>query len=196
MRVIYKSRERCKYGLGHERRNIAAHLGDLPHQCGGNGAILRAGRKKHRVDVGRHGPVHARHLHFVVQVGAVAQAAHQNGRSRIAGGVDHQIAETLHPDAVIVVSGGLQRLRDQFGALFEAEHRFLAGVNADADDDLVEHRKRLAQDVQMSVRQRVEGTGIIGNSCHLDPPIWRVLSRQRESRKPAASKTASARWIG
>ena len=39
---------------------------------------------------GRHGLVHARHLHFIVEVGAVAQAADQQRGARLARGLDHQ----------------------------------------------------------------------------------------------------------
>src|ERR1043165_4661302 len=59
----------------HEARDVAAQAGDLTHQSGGDRADRRRGRQKHGLDLRRHGAVHAGHLHLVIEVGAVAQAA-------------------------------------------------------------------------------------------------------------------------
>src|SRR5215470_16994453 len=62
----------------HEGRDIAAHGRNLAHQCGSD--RTHAGRcgQKYRLYLRRHRAVHARHLHFVVEVRAIAQAADQH----------------------------------------------------------------------------------------------------------------------
>src|ERR1700730_5793612 len=65
----------------HERRPVAAHAGDLAYQCGGDRADGGRGRNEHRVDLRRHGFVHAGDLHLEIKVGAVAQAPNHDGRA-------------------------------------------------------------------------------------------------------------------
>src|SRR3954465_2729698 len=56
----------------HEGRDVPAHTRDLAHQCGRDRADGGRGRNEHRMHVRRHGLVHARDLHFVVEIGAIA----------------------------------------------------------------------------------------------------------------------------
>lgn len=92
---------------------------------------------KDGLDIRRHRPVHAGHLHFVIEIGAVTKAADQQRRTMGAGGIDHQIVEG--DDGYVAGLAG-QRLRqrtaDQLGSLFEGEERRLAGMDADRDDHL------------------------------------------------------------
>src|SRR5665213_953491 len=63
----------------HERGDVAAHRRDLAYQCGGDRANRNRGRNEDGVHLRRHGLVHAGDLHFIIEVGAVAQAANHDG---------------------------------------------------------------------------------------------------------------------
>src|SRR3954471_2923060 len=66
-------------GRRHEGGNIAAHAGDLAHQCGSDRADGDGSRQEHRMHLRRHGLVHAGDLHLVIEVGAVTQAPNHDG---------------------------------------------------------------------------------------------------------------------
>lgn len=53
---------------GNKGADITAHGGDLPDQCGRYGPRRRAGWQENGLQVWRHLPVHARKLHFVVEI--------------------------------------------------------------------------------------------------------------------------------
>ena len=65
----------------HEGRDVAAHAGNLPDQGGGDRANRGRGGQEYRLHFGRHRGIHAGHLHFVIEIGGVAHAAHQDGRA-------------------------------------------------------------------------------------------------------------------
>ena len=71
----------CHHGGRHEGADVAAHLGDLAHQSGGDRAHRGARGQEDGLDRRRHRAVHPGHLHFVVEIGGVAQAADQQGRA-------------------------------------------------------------------------------------------------------------------
>ena len=52
-------------------------IDDLAHQCGGDRANAGRSRNEHRMHVGGHSLVHAGDLHFIVEIGAIAQAPNQ-----------------------------------------------------------------------------------------------------------------------
>src|SRR5262245_29316337 len=65
----------CNDRWGHEARNVAIHARNLAHQSGGDGAHHRGRWQEHGLDLRGHSLVHAGHLHFVIEIRAVAQAA-------------------------------------------------------------------------------------------------------------------------
>ena len=112
------------------------HGGDLTHQRAGDVAHVRRGRRENGVHVRRHRAVHASHLHFIIKVRPVAQAAQQNAGPVGAGGVDSQPVKRHDLDlamaAVSYVRGGCV---NQCDLLVQREQRLLARMGADADDE-------------------------------------------------------------
>src|SRR4051794_1977427 len=60
--------EICDNQRRNESRVVAAHLGDLTDQRGGDRADAGRGRNEHCVHVGGHGFVHAGELHLVIEI--------------------------------------------------------------------------------------------------------------------------------
>ena len=97
---------------------------------------------------GGHGGVHRGHLHLVVEIGAVAQAAHDNRRAVPRRGRNGEIVEGDHLDGD--PGRGGQRLADgpqQRRALRRREDRRLGRVDADADHQPVDEGARLRDHV-------------------------------------------------
>ncbi len=76
-----------------EGPDVAAHLRDLADKRGGDVARFRARRQENGLQPRRHRAVHPRHLHLVVEVGAVAQPADQDRRPDLAREVDDEVVE-------------------------------------------------------------------------------------------------------
>ena len=81
----------------HERRDVAAHRGDLADKRGGDVARAGAAGRKTVLDVRRHRAVHPGHLHLVVEVGGVAEPADDDPRARLPRRIDHQPVEGRRP---------------------------------------------------------------------------------------------------
>ena len=101
----------------------------------------RGSRNEDGLDVGRHGLVHSGHLHLIVEIGAVAQAADQEGRPGLASGVDGQAVERDDLDQCSLVSSTLAESVDQAGAFLGGKQRRFAGMDADGDDQPVDYRQ-------------------------------------------------------
>src|SRR5215471_309898 len=119
-----------------ERRYVAAHGCDLPHQCGADRADDRRGRQKNRLHGGGHGGVHARHFYLVVEIGPAAQPTDQQRRALALGGGHDEIAKG---DAGEIAAAGAREraagLLDYGAALLGVEQGRLAGMGADREHE-------------------------------------------------------------
>ncbi len=82
--------------------HVASHLSDLAHKGGGNMPIGAGGRQEYRIEAGGEGAIHAGHLHFIVEIGGIAEAAQQGCRAVAARSVDDEIVEGHHLDGARV----------------------------------------------------------------------------------------------
>ena len=120
-------------------------------------------RQEHGLDVRRHGAVHARHFHLVVEIGAAAQPADQDARALALGGRHHQIgkrdAAKLAPGLARNRRAGLVQHRQP---LVGAEQRRLARVRADRQHQPFRKPRRLRaryRDVRSSPGRRSREKG-------------------------------------
>ena len=150
--------EALRHGRRHEIRYRPAHQGDLAHERTRDMPHVRARRQEHRLDVGSHAAVHARHLHLIVEVGAIAQAPHDDRRFLGPRRVDRQRVECHDLE---FAAGGLRDRRrlgfEHFDALVRGEQRHLARMHADADDEAIDHPRRTRDDVDVAFGRRIEG---------------------------------------
>ena len=122
----------------------------------------RACRQEHGLQIRRHRLVHAGHLHLVVEIGAVAQAADQDRGAMLARRVDHQTVEGDDLEC----AWRRRRTRASAACSISATRSskensgFLPGWMPIATIDRVGDRERRLQHVEMPVGQRVEGAGI------------------------------------
>jgi hypothetical protein len=151
----------------HEGRDVAAHAGDLAHERGRDGADRRRGRQEDGLDPGRHGLVHGRHLHLVVEVGAVPDAPDQERGPVPAGGVHREVVEGRNLEGRALP--GRERPADgpqHVGALVRREDRRLRGMHPDRDHEPVHQPDGVAHHVEMPVGHGVEGAGVEGGAGH------------------------------
>ena len=122
---------------------------------------LRRRSQKHRLDFRRKHLVHAGHLHLVVEIAGIAQAADDDRRLCVLSRIDGEI----------VVGGDLEPKPDRLGdgsehafgqlhALFGGEQRVFVVVGTDADDQLVDEMRRPAHNVDVAVGDGIEASGI------------------------------------
>ena len=83
-----------------EGRAVTAHLCDLPYKRGRDMSDIGRCGQEHGSDFRRERPVHSGHLHFIVQIGTIAQAANDDVGSHFPGGVHGKAAECHHVKAV------------------------------------------------------------------------------------------------
>jgi hypothetical protein len=101
------------------------------------------------------------HLHLVVEVGAIAQAAEQQRRADLACEVDDEIVEGAGLDRYARPLAERRRDRlDQLQPVVDGKHRFLGRVHADRHDEPVAKPERRLQHVNVAVGERVESAGI------------------------------------
>ena len=91
-----------------------------------------------------------------------AQAAHDDRQTVLAREIDGEAGVALDLD---VRNIGQHPPREP-DALLEREHRRLAGVRRDGDDDAVEHAGGAAHQVLVAVGDRIERAGIAGVARH------------------------------
>src|SRR6185503_10948938 len=111
--------------------------------------------------------VHAGHLHFVVEVRAVADAADDDRRAVLACGFDGETRK--RDDTDIRFRGSRDRTHlalEHRNALGIRKHRHLAWIDADADDELVEKGRRAPDHVGMAERDRIERARIEADTGH------------------------------
>src|SRR5690242_18745471 len=139
--------------LGNEPADVAAVPGDLLDQAGGQERVQRVGGHEQRLDLG-HPVVHLRHLHLVLEVGDGAQALDHGGDPVGGAEVHQQAVEPLDPH--VAVAGG--DLAQHLDALVDREQALLGDVDQHGDDDLVVQAGGPADDVEVAVGDRIEGT--------------------------------------
>ena len=133
----------------------------MPAICRTNVAVIgrtagEAGRK-YRDHLGRHRAVHARHLHFIVEIGAVAHATDEHGRAGLARRVHHQIRKRDAGQFALGLARKRRAVLVQHGrALFGGKQRGLARVHADRDHQPVRKADGMPHHVEMAVGDRVE----------------------------------------
>ena len=129
---------------------------------------------------GRHGLVHAGDLHFVVEVGAVAQAADQDGGAALLRGSDGEIVVGGRLERAAGLRGDrAEHLLNHLEALLRRKQRLFAGVDPDGHDQPVAEADGMPDHVQMAVGDGVEGAGIERDTGHKT-----VLPRPGRRRKP------------
>jgi hypothetical protein len=100
-------------------------------------------------------PIHQGDAALVAVIGAVAQAAHDEGRAHTLAEIDRKSAEGNHFHQRLP-SEGLSHPRQP---LLLAEERLLRGVHADSNHDLAEQGQRAPHDAHVPDGDRVEGAG-------------------------------------
>src|SRR5262249_3001034 len=88
--------ESLEHSCRNERRRIASHHSNRTHQIGRDMPNGRRGRDVDSLDLRRHLAVHAGHLHFIVEVGTVAQAANDDRSLMGARRINRETRERYH----------------------------------------------------------------------------------------------------
>ena len=148
-----------------------------PAPCRRGCDVTHFGRRgqKHRLHLRAQRAVHPRHLHLVIQVGAVAQAADQQRRAMVDGRIDHQVGEGDHLQPILLVGGKelARNVAQHLDPLFEREHRGLAGMHPDRHHHPVGDAERMREHVEVAVGDRIERAGIEryshGSAVALEP---------------------------
>src|SRR5688572_26284497 len=91
-----------------------------------------------------------------------AQTTHDETGFMFAGAVYRKSLESGDFDIfpALVANGAAQH----FQAIFKAEHRHLAGIDADGSDNTTEQAGRLTQNIQMAGSQRIKCAGVNGGA--------------------------------
>ncbi len=177
-------------GARNEIADRPAHQRDLAHERARDMAHAGARRQEHGVDVRRHGPVHARHLHLVVEVRAVAEAAEDNGRLLRARRID---GERVERDDLDLAARGLGDGRgfrfEHLDPLRRGEERHLARMHPDADHEPVDHACSPRDDVDVALGRRIEGAGGEASDLHGSQDRFRDAGRT----DPRTTRTARVR---
>src|SRR6185369_5135780 len=143
--------------VGDQARDVAAVLGDLLDQAGGQERVLRVRAHEQRLDASQPG-VHLRHLQLIVEVADRAQAFDDRLDAVGPAEVDQQPMRRLDDDvggASRMISNGLP---DEVHPFVHGEQRVLVLVDPDGHHDLVKQLAGSQDDVEMAVRDGVEGT--------------------------------------
>ena len=107
------------------------------------------------------------HPHLGVKIGPIAKAAQQKTCATSARGINRKTRESDHLQLAWV---GLNKILahglNKRGAFRCAEHRGLARIDADRDDQLAAHGCRAFDHLDMAVGERIEGPGIERDALH------------------------------
>ena len=140
---------------------------------------MRVSHQEDCLDLVVHLLVHRYHLELVLEVRDSPQPADDHLGATLFGKMHQQVVERprLDFDAVGKLAGLLQH---HLGALFQREQRTLAVVDRDPDHQLVDQLHRPADNVQVTVRDLVEGPGIEPDALRR-PPDQRGPRRRRST---------------
>src|SRR5215472_61230 len=142
-----------QHGIRDQPADVPAVLGDLLDQAGPQEGVERVGGHEQRLDLG-HPVVHLRHLHLVLEVADGAQPLDHRGDPVGRAEVHQQAVEPLDSD-VAVAAGDLAQHLD---ALVDREQAALGDVDQHRDDHLVVQARGAADDVEVTVGDRIKGT--------------------------------------
>jgi hypothetical protein len=143
--------------LLHDRRHEVAHppaeLEDLLHEPRGDVRVALRRHHEHGLDPGVEPAVHQGHLELVLEVRDGAKPADDDARPHPARVVHEEPGERvdLHPRVAAV------GLADDPHPLLDGEEGLLLGVHQDRHAHPVEHGEAAVHDVEVPVRDRVEG---------------------------------------
>ena len=140
--------------------DVAAELADLAHQRAADALHACIGQDKNRFDFRSELAVHRGHLRFVVEVGEVANTAHDYCGLVRGAEVDDEPVEGQHAYAPHRYRG----FANLINALRKTEHGFFVMRSGHGNDDPVEQAGSAAHHVAVAQRERVKGAGIDGNA--------------------------------
>ncbi len=141
----------------------------MPAICRTSVAVMgrtmgEAGRKN-GLDAGSHGTIHARHLHLIIKVCPVTQAADQQRCTDVAGGLNDETAECdgFKP-GFFGMGDGAADIHQHCHALIRREDGGLAGVDANREHQPVCHTAGGAHHIKVPVGWRIKGATINGGA--------------------------------
>lgn len=150
--------------IGDETFDAAAELKDLFDEPRADVGVSLRRHHEDGLDARLKSAVHERHLQLVLVIGDGADAAH-DGVSLLLDGVLHQEPlEAIDRQAARARLDAAERVAQNRLPLFDREQRLLLRVDDDGDDDLVEEVAAATDDVEVTVRDGIEGAGIDGTS--------------------------------
>ena len=150
------------YHVGNEPVDAAAereHLFDEPRA---DVTVLLRRHHENGFDFIIQAPVHERHLELELEVRHGAKPAHDDLRATPLHVIHEQAVEGIDLDI-------RQQLEDRAGYLHALRHREQRGllrIDENRDDDPIEQPRAPGNDIDVTVRQRIEGSRINGNGWH------------------------------
>src|SRR6516164_2596310 len=165
--------------LRDQAADVPAVPGDLLHQARAQERVERVGGHEQRLDLG-HPVVHLRHLHLVLEVADGAQPLDHRGDPVGRTEVHQQAVEPLDPDVAVAAGDLAQHLH----ALVDREQAALGDVDQHRDDHLVVQARGAADDVEVTVGDRIKGTRT-DYALHAETPL-RLVGGTRPYQKVAS----------
>ena len=152
----------------YEGFQIPIELSDFLDRVAGQVTVLIGRHEEHAVDVAGKRSVGVRHLELVLEVGDGAQAADNVVGTEFLALVNGQIGAAFDRAPATTIAHYLAHHVDPFGS---REKAVFVGIDGDQDDQFVEHLERAFGDVDVTVGDRIETTGI-----HCDFHVIRPIS--------------------
>src|SRR5216110_1936456 len=143
--------ERVGYQWRYERGDIAPELGDFFNNTRAEIGVFLLRHEEDSFNFGVELPVHQRHLKFKLEIGNGTQSAHDGVRI-LRGGEFHQ--QSFHRrDLDVIVRDRVAQHRQP---LIWGEERLFLVVNCDRDNDFVKESAGPLDDIEMTIRHRIE----------------------------------------
>src|SRR5262245_39025697 len=139
-------------GRRHEPANLAAEAEHFLNQTRAQIRVLLRRHHEHRLERRLQMPIHERHLELVLEIRYCAETANQRAGPPPAGVLDEQPVEGVHFDVRVLA----EHLSNDLDALLGGKQRMFFGVDQHGDDDSLEQMRAAENDVDMTVRQRIE----------------------------------------
>ena len=119
--------------------------------------MLRIGHQEHCLDLRIDLHVHSDHLEFIFEIRYRAQAPNDHRRADIACKVHQQIAVRFNRDLdPIGLRDGRHLMRDHFDPFGQCKQRALGIIGRYPDHHLIDQFCGPANDVHMTIRDRIE----------------------------------------
>src|SRR5260221_7158650 len=152
-----KSRlERVRNRHWHKRVHTATESRDFLHDPRAEVGVFLARREEDGLDGRLELAIHERHLELELEIADGAQAAHDGDRLLFPREIDQQSVKIR--DADVPFTG--YHFLDHGDALFRAKERLLLIVESDGDDHFVEKFRRALDDIDVSLGDRIETSGV------------------------------------